>query len=108
MNTPAGRPEAGGAATASAPIYLDYNATTPLLAEVLEAMLSHLRREFGNPSSDHPFGNAAREAVTAARAAVVELVGAKPAEIVFTARTTEQEIEMTAELVAAAWRRNSH
>jgi cysteine desulfurase len=71
------------------PIYLDYNATTPLLPEVVEAMLPYLRRHFGNPSSDHPYGTAAKEAVAGARAEVAELIGARAHEILFTACATE-------------------
>ena len=58
------------------PIYLDYNATTPVAPEVLEAMLPYLREEFGNPSSGHPYGRRARAALEAARAKVAALIGA--------------------------------
>ncbi|MCU0835828.1 MAG: cysteine desulfurase [Chromatiaceae bacterium] len=71
------------------PIYLDYNATTPVAPEVLEAMLPYLREHFGNPSSGHPFGRRAQEAVTRARAQVAALIGAGPGEIVFTGCATE-------------------
>jgi cysteine desulfurase len=71
------------------PIYLDYNATTPIAPEVAEAMEPFLRAEFGNPSSDHRYGRAARQAVEAAREEVAALIGAKPAEIVFTGCATE-------------------
>ena len=50
-----------------APIYLDHNATTPLLPEVVDAMLPFLRVHFGNPSSGHAYGAHAREAVARAR-----------------------------------------
>jgi cysteine desulfurase len=66
------------------PIYLDHNATTPLLPEVLEAMLPYLSTHFGNPSSAHVYGRRAREAVERGRAQVAALVGASPEEIVFT------------------------
>ncbi|MDI7268371.1 MAG: aminotransferase class V-fold PLP-dependent enzyme, partial [Myxococcota bacterium] len=72
-----------------APIYLDHNATTPLLPAVVEAMLPFLREHFGNPSSSHVYGRRARDAVERARAQVAELVGATPAEIVFTSGGTE-------------------
>jgi hypothetical protein len=49
------------------PIYLDYNATTPVLPEVLEAMLPYSREHAGNPSSSHVFGRRARAAVDGAR-----------------------------------------
>ncbi|MFC5356686.1 cysteine desulfurase family protein [Azospirillum himalayense] len=70
-------------------IYLDNNATTPLAPEVREAMLPHLFGEFGNPSSPHAAGMAAKRAVGEARARVAALVGAKAADILFTASATE-------------------
>ncbi len=71
------------------PVYLDYNATTPVAESVLDAMLPYLRDEFGNPSSQHAYGTKAREAVAAAREDVARLIGAAPAEIVFTSGGTE-------------------
>ncbi len=71
------------------PIYLDFNATTPVLPEVLDAMLPYLREQFGNPSSDHPVGQRARAAVAHARAEVAQLIGARPDEIIFTGCATE-------------------
>jgi cysteine desulfurase len=71
------------------PIYLDYNATTPIAPEVLEAMLPWLRAEFGNPSSTHPFGRRAAQAVATARLQVAEMIGAQAQEIVFTGCATE-------------------
>ena len=70
-------------------IYLDYNATTPLLPEAVDAMLPFLRGHFGNPSSSHPFGRAAHEAVERARAQVAAVIGAEADEIVFTSGGTE-------------------
>lgn len=70
-------------------IYLDHNATTPLLPEVIEAMLPYLREHFGNPSSDHAFGRRARGAVEEARAQVAALLGCDTGEIVFTSGGTE-------------------
>jgi cysteine desulfurase len=70
-------------------IYLDYNATTPVDAAVLDAMLPYLRGEFGNPSSAHGLGSRARDAVEAARAEVAALIGATPDEIIFTSGGTE-------------------
>ena len=66
------------------PIYLDHNATTPVLPEVMEAMLPYLSTHFGNPSSSHVYGRRTREAVEQARAQVADLIGAVPNEIVFT------------------------
>jgi cysteine desulfurase len=71
------------------PIYLDYNATTPIDDEVAEAMLPYLHEHFGNPSSSHVYGRIARRAVEAARAQVAALLGCRPDEIVFTSGGTE-------------------
>jgi cysteine desulfurase len=71
------------------PIYLDYNATTPVDAAVLDAMLPYLRGEFGNPSSAHGLGSRAHDAVEAARAEVAALIGATSDEIIFTSGGTE-------------------
>jgi len=73
----------------NAPIYLDYNATTPVADEVTGAMWPYLTTHFGNPSSDHPYGRAAKTGVEAAREQVAALVGAHPDEIVFTSGGTE-------------------
>jgi len=73
----------------SDPIYLDYNATTPIDPRVVEAMLPYLRTHYGNPSSDHVYGHAAKAAVDRARAEVAALIGAQPAEIIFTGCATE-------------------
>ena len=70
-------------------IYLDHNATTPVAPEVAEAMWPYLTTHFGNPSSDHPFGRAAKAAVDTAREQVAALIGAHPDEIVFTSGGTE-------------------
>ncbi|MDQ7007432.1 MAG: cysteine desulfurase family protein [Acidobacteriota bacterium] len=71
------------------PIYLDYNATTPVDARVAAAIEPWLREHFGNPSSGHVFGRRAREAVERAREQVAALIGARPDEIVFTASGSE-------------------
>ena len=70
-------------------IYLDYNATTPVAPEVLEAMLPFLREGYGNPSSSHAAGRRAHGAVEAARSQVAKLIGAASEEIVFTSGGTE-------------------
>jgi cysteine desulfurase len=72
-------------------IYLDANATTPLLPEVLEAMRPFLLERFGNASSIHQEGQQARSAVEQARASVARLLGCRPAEIVFTSGGTESD-----------------
>jgi cysteine desulfurase len=71
------------------PIYLDYNATTPLDPAVVEAMLPYLREHYGNPSSTHSLGKTAHDAVERARQQVAELLGAQADEIVFTGGGTE-------------------
>lgn len=71
------------------PVYFDHNATTPLDPRVFEAMRPWLVERYGNPSSLHRFGQAAREAVESARGAVAALIGARPLEVVFTASGTE-------------------
>lgn len=70
-------------------VYLDNNATAPLLPEVFEAMRPFYLEQFGNASSIHHYGQRARAAVEKARAAVAGLVNSRPAEIVFTSGGTE-------------------
>ena len=70
-------------------VYLDHNATTPVAPEVLAAMLPYFSEEYGNASSIHTFGQHARGAVEAARESVAELLGARPAEIMFSSGGTE-------------------
>jgi cysteine desulfurase len=71
------------------PAYLDHNATTPLDARVLEAMLPFLRERFGNASSRHEYGRAARTAIDGARQQVAAAVGAHPTEVIFTSGGSE-------------------
>ncbi|WP_295681140.1 cysteine desulfurase family protein [uncultured Nevskia sp.] len=71
------------------PIYLDYNATTPLDPRVLEAMLPYLSGPYGNASSVHRYGRAARDAIEAARVQVAALAGAEVSELTFTSGATE-------------------
>lgn len=78
-------------ATAARRVYLDYNATTPVDREVLEAMLPYFCDAAGNASSIHSAGRRARSAVENARASVAQLIGAKPSEIVFTSGGTEAD-----------------
>ena len=72
-------------------VYLDNNATTPVLPEVFEAMRPFYLEQFGNASSIHHYGQHARAAVEKARASVAALVNARPAEIVFTSGGTEAD-----------------
>lgn len=71
--------------------YFDHNATTPVSPEVLEAMLPMLTEVYGNASSIHHFGQAARQKLDAARKRVAEALGAEPQEIVFTSGGTEAD-----------------
>lgn len=72
-----------------APIYLDYNATTPVDPAVLEAMLPYLRGRFGNPSSQHAYGQDVRAAIADARSEVANLIAAQADEVLFTSGGTE-------------------
>jgi cysteine desulfurase len=72
-------------------VYLDYNATTPVEPEVLDAMLPYFSGDFGNAASIHTFGQKARAAVETAREQVAGLIGARPQEIVFTSGGTESD-----------------
>ncbi|MBU0603117.1 MAG: cysteine desulfurase [Gammaproteobacteria bacterium] len=72
-----------------APVYLDYNASAPLDDAVREAMLPWLGTRFGNASSRHEYGRAARRAIDEARAQVAAAVNAHPTEVVFTSGGSE-------------------
>lgn len=87
------------------PIYLDHNATTPILPEAADAMIPWIREHFGNPSSGHVYGTRARRAVDDARARVAALLGASPDEIVFTSGGTEANNLAIRGAVAASARR---
>ena len=65
-------------------IYLDHNATTPVLPEVREAMMPYLTEQWGNPSSAYKFGSKLKAVIETGREQVAELIGAQPREIVFT------------------------
>ncbi len=71
------------------PIYLDHNATTPILPAVVDAMLPYLRQHFGNPSSGHVYGRRAHAAVARARSQVAALLGCDDDEVIFTSGGTE-------------------
>ena len=73
------------------PIYLDHAATTPVRAEVLEAMMPFYGPRFGNPSSMHRWGREARAALDEARERVARCLGAQPDEICFTSGGTEAD-----------------
>jgi cysteine desulfurase len=74
------------------PVYLDHAATTPVRPEVLEAMLPYLTdQSFGNPSSAHRFGRAARAGIEQARRQIAEALGAEPSQVIFTSGGTEAD-----------------
>ncbi len=70
-------------------VYLDNAATTPILAEVRDAMMPYLKEAFGNPSCLHEWGDATREGIGVARNQVAQLIGAHAEEIIFTSSGTE-------------------
>src|SRR3989442_15015026 len=73
------------------PIYLDYNATTPVDPIVVEAMLPYLSIHFGNPSSTHRYGQVTRQAIDTARKQVAQLLGCTAGEIIFTGGGSESD-----------------
>ncbi len=83
-------------------IYLDYNATTPVDPQVVDAMLPYFSGEFGNASSIHTYGQRARAAVETAREQVAALLDARPQEIVFTSGGTEADNHAIFGVVRAA------
>ena len=90
-------------------IYLDHNATTPVLPAVIDRMAAVLRDEYGNPSSVHHFGQQAKAILDEARTSVAVLIGAEPAEVVFTSGGTEGDnasIRGVAEALESSGRRH--
>ncbi|MDQ2743937.1 MAG: cysteine desulfurase [Chloroflexota bacterium] len=73
------------------PVYLDYNATTPVDPRVVKAMIPYLYEQFGNASSAHQYGYEANVAMERARGQMARLLGAKPAEVVFTGGGSETD-----------------
>ena len=99
---------------AQKPIYLDYNATTPVDPAVADA-ISAAMRDFGNPSSAHAYGKITHDAVEKARAQVADFLGAHPDEIVFTSGGSEANNQALKGLVFAKlrglfgrWARDAH
>src|ERR1700757_4308538 len=82
-------------------VYLDNNATPPVLPDVLEAMRPYFTEHFGNASSIHHHGQETRAAVETARDSVADLLGASPSEIIFTSGGTESDNLAIAGLVQA-------
>ena len=71
------------------PIYLDYNATTPLAPEVIDEMIPFMKEHFGNPSSTHYYGKEPKKAIEKARERVAALINCEPEEVIFTSGATE-------------------
>jgi len=100
--------ELKGKTMESGPIYLDFNATTPIAREVADAMVPYLYEHFGNPSSSHAYGQAARHAVETARAQVAALLGCRPGEVIFTSGGTESNNLAIKGAVLAGRERGDH
>jgi len=89
-------------------IYLDFNASTPVAPEVIDAMRIVLEGPYGNPSSGHWAGIPAKQAVDKARMQVAELLGCKGNEIVFTSGGTEANNHALKGVFFASGRANAH
>ena len=89
-------------------IYLDYNATTPIDPAVAEAMLPYVHGLFGNPSSGHSFGLAAREGVEHARQQVATMLGCSANDLIFTSGGTEANNHAIKGVVGANRHRGNH
>jgi cysteine desulfurase len=89
-------------------IYLDNNATTPVHAEVLDAMIPFFREDFGNPSSTHWAGSKVKQAVNRAREQVAALVNCSPSEVVFTSGGSESVNTAIKGIAAARRKDGSH
>jgi cysteine desulfurase len=90
------------------PVYMDYNATTPVDPRVTEALLPHLTTFFGNPSSSRPYAAAPRRALAEARGQVAAMIGARPHEIVFTSSGSESNLLALRGAVLASGHRRPH
>ena len=89
-------------------IYLDYNATTPIDPQVAEAMLPYVHGLFGNPSSGHSFGVAARQGVDHARRQVASMLGCGEGDLIFTSGGTEANNHAIKGVAGAYRDRGSH
>ena len=89
-------------------IYLDYNATTPIDPAVAEAMLPYVHGLFGNPSSGHAFGLAAREGVEHARQQVAAMLGCSADDLIFTSGGTEANNHAIKGSIGAHRQRGNH
>lgn len=73
------------------PVYLDYNATTPVDPLVIDAMMPYLHEAWGNPHSTHAYGDEAAAGVARARGQVADLLGCRPSELIFTSCASESD-----------------
>src|SRR5579862_9243248 len=89
-------------------IYLDYNATTPLDPAVVAALVPYLEQHFGNPSSGHAYGHAAKQAVDQARAQIANLLGCLPDEVIFTSGGSEGDNQAIKGVAFAQRERGNH
>ena len=87
-------------------IYLDHNATTPVLPEVFEAMRPYFTEEWGNPSSSYKFGARLKTVIETARAQVAELIGAQSRDVIFTSCATESNPAPSGTAIHAALKAN--
>lgn len=92
----------------NSPVYLDYNATTPIAPEVTDAMLPFFQTHYGNPSSNYAIGRYNKEAIENARIQVAGLIGAKPEEIIFTSGGTESNNQAIRGAVFANLNKGKH
>jgi cysteine desulfurase len=90
------------------PIYLDYNATTPIDPAVLEAMLPYLSTYFGNPSSAHYYAQTTRQALRLAREQVAQLLGCAGSEVIFTGSGSESDMLAIRGVALAQQARGKH
>ncbi|MFQ6030118.1 MAG: cysteine desulfurase family protein, partial [Dehalococcoidia bacterium] len=89
-------------------VYLDYNATTPIDPQVVEAMLPYVHQYYGNPSSSHQFGALTKQAVEQARRQVASLLGCADAELIFTSGGTESNNHAIKGVIGAYREKGSH
>ncbi len=90
------------------PIYLDYNATTPIDPQVAEAMLPYLHQHFGNPSSSHAYGQTTADAVDRARDQLAGMLGCDAEEVIFTSGGTESNNHAIKGVAGAYRQRGNH
>ncbi len=90
------------------PVYLDYNATTPVAPEVFNEMMPYFKTYYGNPSSSYSIGKKNRDAISKARKQVAEMINARPDEIIFTSGGTESNNHAIRGLALAHQKKGKH